>query len=205
MLSARPKDARDPRSNGRYAPGMAPETVVLLNHRREPIGTRDKAQVHTTETPLHLAFSLYLFDDAGRVLLTRRALAKKTWPGVWTNSCCGHPAPGETPEQAARRRLPQELGFGVTQVWPLLPDFSYAAVDPSGIVENEVCPVFAGRIEAGTRVRPDSSEVMDHAWVPWADLVVAVSATPFVFSPWAVEQIRELRGINPVERTWSPK
>ena len=122
---------------------------MLLNNRGEAIGTQDKAVVHTEATPLHLAFSLYLFDVAGRVLLTRRALTKMTWPGVWTNTCCGHPAPGERPEEAVRRRLPQELGVEVSDLTCVLPDFSYTATDASGIVENEVCPVFAGRAASG--------------------------------------------------------
>jgi isopentenyl-diphosphate Delta-isomerase len=170
------------------------ETVVLLNDRREAIGTRDKAVVHTTATPLHLAFSLYLFDVAGRVLLTRRALTKLTWPGVWTNTCCGHPAPGESLEDAVRRRLPQELGIGVDDLTCVLPDFSYTATDASGIVENEVCPVFAGRLHPDAQISPNSREVMDWAWTPWEQLVAAVSATPFVFSPWAVSQVREVKG-----------
>lgn len=177
---------------------MTPETVVLLNDRGEAIGIQDKIDVHSATTPLHLAFSLYLFDDADRVLLTRRALTKRTWPGVWTNSCCGHPAPGESPENAVRRRLPQELGITVDAVTAALPDFSYSATDASGIVENEVCPVFAGRLQHDARIRLNSHEVMDWAWTPWEHLVTAVSTTPFAFSPWAVAQVRELGGRHPL-------
>ncbi len=173
---------------------MTPETVILLNARGEAIGIEAKAEVHTEATPLHLAFSLYLFDQADRVLLTRRALTKKTWPGVWTNTCCGHPAPNESPAAAAVRRLPQELGVTVTDLQPILPDFSYTATDASGIVENEVCPVFAGRLHPDAQVMPNKEEVMDWSWTPWEQLVAAVRATPFVFSPWAVAQVRELPG-----------
>jgi len=169
------------------------EQVVLLSDDGDPIGVADKSAVHTETTPLHLAFSLYLFDQAGRVLLTRRALSKKTWPGVWTNTCCGHPAPGESPEHAALRRLPQELGVTVEALRPALPDFSYTATDVSGVVENEFCPVFVGRLHPEAHVVPNSEEVMDWAWTPWEHLVAAISATPFVFSPWAVAQVRELR------------
>jgi isopentenyl-diphosphate Delta-isomerase len=170
------------------------ETVVLLNDRGEAIGTRDKAEVHTEATPLHLAFSLYVFDQADRVLLTRRALDKKTWPGVWTNTCCGHPGPGEDMASAVRRRLSQELGVQVGGLTCLLPHFAYTAIDASGIVENEMCPVFAGRLHPDAHLSPNRGEVMDWAWTPWAQLVAAVSATPFVFSPWAVAQVREIPG-----------
>jgi isopentenyl-diphosphate delta-isomerase type 1 len=152
------------------------ETVVLLNNRGEAIGIQDKAVVHTEATPLHLAFSLYLYD------------------GVWTNTCCGHPAPGEQPEEAVRRRLPQELGVDVGDLTCVLPGFSYTATDASGIVENEICPVFVGRLHPDAQLLPNSDEVMDWAWTPWEQLVAAVTATPFVFSPWAVAQVRETPG-----------
>ena len=70
------------------------ELVVLASAEGEPIGTAPKAEVHTTDTPLHFAFSAWL-TCGGKVLVTRRALSKRTWPGVWTNAFCGHPAPGE--------------------------------------------------------------------------------------------------------------
>ena len=119
--------------------------------------------MHTTDTPLHLAFSCHVFDDRGRVLITRRSIAKQTWPGVWTNSVCGHPAPGESMSDAIGRRAGQELGLRLADLESMLPDFRYRAVDASGLVENEVCPVFGA--SAIGPVRPDPTEVMDWQWV----------------------------------------
>lgn len=147
--------------------------------------------MHTGATPLHLAFSVHLFNRRGEVLITRRAVTKSTWPGVWTNSCCGHPRPGESLEDAVRRRVGEELGLEVTDLASALPDFRYRAVDPGGIVENEICPVFVGSV-ATDEVRPDPDEVGDHAWVPWSDFVAAIRATPQVYSPWSVLQVPQL-------------
>ncbi|MGL3805309.1 isopentenyl-diphosphate Delta-isomerase [Paeniglutamicibacter sp. R2-26] len=166
---------------------MSEELVVLLDATGTRIGTAAKARVHTESTPLHLAFSCYLFDASGRLLMTRRALSKKTWAGVWTNSFCGHPGPGEAFEDAIERRAEQELGARITSIRSLLPDFRYRAVDASGIVENEVCPVFSAVIDGDLDPNPD--EVAEHAWVEPAALRTAAAAAPFAFSPWLLEQI----------------
>lgn len=172
------------------------ELVLLADETGAPIGTALKSEVHTTETPLHFAFSCYAIDDQGRVLLTRRSLAKRTWPGVWTNTCCGHPGPDEPVEDALVRRMRQELSLEVESVRPLLPDFRYRAVDSSGIVENEICPVFVARVTSDPV--PDPDEVSEWAWIPVEDLVTAITAAPMAFSPWAVWQVQALQDAGAV-------
>lgn len=163
--------------------------MVLLDEDGTRIGAAAKAGVHTGETPLHLAFSCYLFNESGQLLMTRRALSKKTWPGVWTNSFCGHPGPGESFAEAMTRRAEQELGTSIAGVASLLPDFRYRAVDASGIVENEICPVFSATITAPLEPNPD--EVEEYAWVDPAALRISAVGTPFAFSPWLLEQIAQ--------------
>ncbi|WP_100365712.1 isopentenyl-diphosphate Delta-isomerase [Diaminobutyricimonas aerilata] len=165
------------------------ELVVLLNDDGTPIGTADKATVHTLETPLHLAFSCHVFDESGRTLVTRRALTKSAWPGVWTNSFCGHPAPGERGPDALRRRAEHELGIRLDDIEVLLPDFRYRAVDASGVVENEICPVY--RATTSDAVDPRADEVAEYAWLTPEELRTAVAAAPFAFSPWLVLQLQE--------------
>ncbi|GHD04788.1 isopentenyl-diphosphate Delta-isomerase [Zhihengliuella salsuginis] len=165
------------------------ELVVLLDEDGSPTGTFPKARVHTRDTPLHLAFSCHVFDAAGRVLMTRRALGKVAWPGVWTNSFCGHPAPGEASAAALERRAQHELGLEISGIEPLLPDFRYWARDAGGIVENEVCPVF--RATAAADPVPRDDEVGEWAWVEPAEARRAVLAAPFAFSPWLVLQVEQ--------------
>ncbi|MGK2869997.1 MAG: isopentenyl-diphosphate Delta-isomerase [Mycobacterium sp.] len=162
------------------------ERVVLLDDAGNSIGTAAKAAVHHADTPLHLGFSCYLFDDTGRVLLTRRALGKKTWPGVWTNSFCGHPAPGEAIIDAVHRRGQQELGAAIRDVHCVLPDFRYSARAADGTVENEICPVFCALVDGAVNAAPD--EVMDLVWVDWNEVRSAASLD-WAISPWAQTQV----------------
>lgn len=172
---------------------VSPEVVILLDHDDAACGTEAKATVHRTVdeggTPLHLAFSCHVYDARGRFLLTRRALSKRAFAGVWTNGFCGHPGVDESPAAAVERRAVQELGVPVHSVQPVLPDFRYRAADASGVEENEVCPVFRAVIDGDPR--PSADEVAEWTWVEVADLEAAVRAVPRAFSPWLVLQVEQ--------------
>ena len=167
------------------------ELVVLVADDGTPVGTAEKYGVHTTETPLHLAFSCHVYRPDGRVLVTRRALSKLTWPGVWTNSFCGHHGPDESMEEAIARRALVELGLTVTDLELVLPDFRYRAVDASGIVENEICPVYRATTASDPVANP--LEVSEWEWLEPDALLTAAASAPFAFSPWLVWQLEQLR------------
>ncbi|PZS11844.1 MAG: isopentenyl-diphosphate delta-isomerase [Pseudonocardiales bacterium] len=173
--------------------------VVLLDADHRPVGQLPKSQVHHAATPLHLAFSCYVFDGSGAVLMTRRATSKKTWPGVWTNTCCGHPLPGEASADAAARRLAEELGLRLVRSAVVLPDFSYRAVAPDGLVENEFCPVLVATVDG--ELRPDPSEVLEYRWASWPDVVTLAEIAPWAISPWSALQIPQLSALTP--HPWS--
>jgi isopentenyl-diphosphate delta-isomerase len=175
------------------------EQVVLVDESGRAAGVADKQAVHTSSTPLHLAFSCYLLDSAGRLLLTRRAPSKKTWPGVWTNSCCGHPLPGEAIEDSVVRRVRDELGMAVQDLRLVLPEFRYRA-EMNGVVENELCPVFLGRA-VGTPA-PDTQEVAAVRWVSWDAFRQRARRRPSSLSPWCVEQSRLLARLPGAPSDW---
>jgi isopentenyl-diphosphate Delta-isomerase len=150
--------------------------------------------VHHASTPLHLAFSCYVFDTAGRLLVTQRALSKPTFPGVWTNTVCGHPAPGEDIEEAVRRRARDELGITLSQLTLVLPRFRYTATMPNGVRENELCPVFTAT--TADQVRPADTEVEAFDWVTWTDFRDQVLAGTRTVSSWCAEQVPALAAVE---------
>jgi isopentenyl-diphosphate Delta-isomerase len=176
------------------------EHVILLDEVGNAVGLADKATVHHADTPLHLAFSCYLFDRRGRLLLSQRAFGKKTWPGVWTNSCCGHPAPDEDLADAVRRRLSDELGVEVAELSLVLPRFRYRAVMDSGVVENEMCPVYSAITDDQPTPNPD--EVAATRWIPWAELVDGVDTGELAISPWSRLQVPELVALGDQPTGW---
>jgi isopentenyl-diphosphate delta-isomerase len=176
------------------------EQVVLLDEQGRGIGVADKATVHHRETPLHLAFSCYVFTSRGELLVTRRARAKKTWPGVVTNSCCGHPAPDEPFVDAVARRLADELGMPAPRVDLLLPAFRYRAEMANGVVENEMCPVFRAVTDDTPVLSPQ--EVDEHGWVSWPLFVSLVTGGELMVSPWCREQVDQLVALGPDPLAW---
>lgn len=165
------------------------ELVVLLTPDGSPSGTARKAEVHQATTPYHLAFSCYVFDARDRLLLTRRASTKPTWPGVWTNSCCGHPGPGEEVADAVRRRLAYELGLAPRELVLALPDFSYRA-SLHGVEEHELCPVFLARVDA--EPLPEPTEVGELAWCDFGEFAERAARPGSDLSPWARLQAEQL-------------
>jgi isopentenyl-diphosphate delta-isomerase len=165
------------------------ELVVLLTPDGVPCGTAPRRDVHQATTPYHLAFSCYVFGPDGRLLVTQRARAKRTWPGVWTNSCCGHPRPGEPSEDAVRRRLRDELGLDPVALELALPSFAYRA-SLDGVEEHELCPVWLARVDA--EPVPNPAEVAAYEWVSWPVFVARAERADSDLSPWARLQVREL-------------
>jgi isopentenyl-diphosphate Delta-isomerase len=172
------------------------ELIVLVDDDGQTIGTMPKPLVHHGETPLHRAFSAYLFDGGGRLLVTRRALDKQTFPGMWTNTVCGHPGPGEDDADAIARRARYELGLDVAELRPALPGYRYRA-EFQGVVENEICPVYLGRI-VGTPA-PDPTEVADWELLDWPAFRARQDAEGNAWSPWCREQAQliEEAGLAP--------
>ena len=151
------------------------EHVVLVDDDNAVLGTAPKATVHTHDTPLHRAFSFFLLTKDGQFLISQRAKSKKTWPGVWTNTCCGHPALDEPTEDAVLRRLKFEMGIELEDIHEILPDFSYKATR-EGVMENELCPVWATVVMDASSVSMDLNpeEVEAVKWISWREFISAL-------------------------------
>ncbi|MCU1401619.1 MAG: Isopentenyl-diphosphate Delta-isomerase [Acidimicrobiales bacterium] len=193
-------DDRNDRVDDRRRTSLDDE-VVLLGIRGERIGTARKSDVHGTHTPLHLAISCYVVRPDGRVLLTRRSSTKRTWPGVWSNACCGHPRPGEPIEAAVRRHMFDELGMRAESIALALPDFTYRAVMPNGISEHEICPVHIAVSDDEPQLDPDEAD--SYEWVTWTELVDRAASRPDSLSPWSVTQIERLASVMDHPHEWA--
>ncbi|MFO8099093.1 MAG: isopentenyl-diphosphate Delta-isomerase [Salinibacter sp.] len=154
--------------------------VVLVDTADRPQGTAEKLRAHA-EGWLHRAFSVFVFDRRGRLLLQRRARDKYHSGGLWSNTCCSHPHAEEPPTAAAQRRLQEEMGFSC----PVTPAFrrTYHAPVGNGLVEHELDHVFVGTVrDAPIRANPD--EVAAWKWMAPLPLQADVEAHPERYTPW---------------------
>lgn len=158
---------------------MTQQHVILVNERDEPQGTMEKLEAHQKGL-LHRAFSVFIFDSEGRMLLQQRAAGKYHGALLWSNACCSHPLPGEEVGDAAVRRLQEELGFTVP-VEKIL-HFTYRAEVENGLVEYEFDHVFAGGFSGP--VAPNEAEVADYRYQPVPAIKEALQTTPEQFTAW---------------------
>ena len=173
-----PRPERIVSASGKVAsPGD--ECVILVDEEDVELGTMEKWQAHV-EGRLHRAFSVFVFRPDGALLLQRRAKTKYHTGGLWSNTCCSHPRPGEAIDAAAHRRLREEMGFDcpLSPVWA----FVYRAAVGNGLLEHEYDHVFFGTADAAPS--PDANEVDDVRWMFLADLWVELQRAPASFTPW---------------------
>lgn len=157
------------------------ETIVLVDEKDRPVGYEEKIAAHTNGGKLHRAFSIFVFNSKGEILLQQRAGAKYHFPGLWSNSCCSHPLKGEELEKAVHRKLKQEFGFD-TELKEVF-TFTYEATDPeSMLTEHEFDHAFVGRYDGVPKPNPE--EIQDWKWTTPANLKKDLKANPKKFTPW---------------------
>ncbi|MDH3620512.1 MAG: isopentenyl-diphosphate Delta-isomerase [Gammaproteobacteria bacterium] len=164
------------------------EELILVDKDDNEIGYASKADAHDGSGILHRAFSLFLFNDDGQLLLQQRAPSKRLWGGYWSNSCCSHPRRGETLAVATSRRLLDELNFEAELEFVYR--FCYAAKFGDAGSENESCHVFLGR--ANDEISPNDSEISGVRYVTASGLGEELERDPDCFTPWFKQEWREL-------------
>lgn len=155
------------------------DKIVLVSEHDDMIGIMDKMEAHR-QGLLHRAFSIYIFNSKGEMLLQQRALTKYHSGGLWTNACCSHPMPGEKVKEAAERRLMEELGFETTI--EKIFDFVYKAEFENGLTEHEFDHVFAGEYEGELNVDPE--EVKDYTYTGISAIKNMLEQDPQKFTAW---------------------
>ncbi len=172
------------------------ETVILVDQKDNPIGYEEKISAHSNGGKLHRAFSIFVFNSKGDVLLQLRAKAKHHFRSLWTNPCCSHPRKGEELEKAAHRKLKQEFGFD-TELKEAF-SFIYKATDPeSKLTEHEYDHVFVGTFDGVPKPNPE--EIDDWKWTTPDSLKRDLAANSASYTPWfkiAFETL-EKKGIVP--------
>lgn len=175
------------------------DTLILVDEQDREIGYEEKDACHILPTKLHRAFSVFIVNSRGEMLIHKRSGTKKTWPGYWTNACCSHPRWNEGLDEAVQRRLNEELGFScpVTHLF----SFRYEAVYDSGYGENEFDHVFLGVYDGP--VYPDPAEISDYSFVSVEGLRIDAEEHPEEYTPWflaAFPKVLSVVGSSPSDK-----
>lgn len=155
------------------------EEVILVNNKDEVLGFMEKMEAHR-KAILHRAFSVFIFNSKGEMLLQQRATGKYHSGGLWTNACCSHPRPGEETADAARRRLMEEMGFTI----PIkkIFDFTYKASFENGLTEFEYDHVYAGEYDGPINANPD--EVQNFSFKEIKEIKESLLSHPQKYTAW---------------------
>lgn len=165
------------------------EQLILVNSNDEEIGYKDKGASHDGHGILHRAFSLFVFNREGELLLQQRSKDKRLWPGYWANTCCSHPRRGESMDEATVRRLAEEMGMQCELRY--LYKFEYQADYDDLGAEHELCHVYVGQSDSPVRV--NGNEVEAWRFVPAAELDAEIETHPERFTPWLKMEWQRLR------------
>ncbi len=168
------------------------EDLILVNDQDEEIGHLDKLKCHLGSGILHRAFSLFVFNQQGELLLQQRSSDKPLWPLYWSNTCCSHPRRGESVDYAVNRRLQQELGLSSKAEF--LYKFKYQAQYDQTGAEHELCWVYLGRCDAEPVA--NTTEVQAWRFVDPAQLSAELSQHPERFTPWFKMEWQELNSTH---------
>ena len=158
---------------------MTEERVILVDEHDNEIGAMEKMEAHE-KALLHRAFSIFVFNDDGQMMLQQRALSKYHSPGLWTNTCCSHPRPGESLEEATSRRIVEEMGF-TCEMREVL-SFIYKAPFDDGLTEHELDHVFIGTYNEDPEINPE--EVAAWMWVEVDEILADVNENPENYTVW---------------------
>jgi len=155
------------------------ENVILVDAHDTPVGSMEKMEAHL-KGELHRALSVLVFNSNGQIMLQQRAFTKYHTPGLWSNTCCSHPRPGEVSIEAAMRRLNEEMGFSI-QLEKVF-DFIYKAHFANGLIEHEFDHVFFGTFDGAPHINPDEAHA--YKWISPEDLMEDIRSSPEMYTVW---------------------
>ncbi|RMW37903.1 MAG: isopentenyl-diphosphate Delta-isomerase [Nitrosopumilus sp.] len=161
---------------------MAEEFVILVDENDNPIGKEEKVKCHLPDGKLHRAFTALLFDENGRLVLTRRAKEKMLWPGDWDGTFASHPRESENYVSSGERRMPEELG--IEGKLDYLHKFEYHVPYKDVGSENEICGTLIGVIDKSTELKEIEGEIDEIKWISSSELLSEIKINPEIYCPW---------------------